>query len=125
MRRYSIISRILLILTVTTFTLAAPVSAQEKRQALEDVTTVLGKRGGEQGLEDILLETVFQSHLMKGDLGHVPPQEGVHLQNPAPPPEVPTPNPAEARVQEAHVPATPNPTGVDVPPQPQGAALPP
>jgi hypothetical protein len=51
MRRYNIVSRILLILTVITFTLAAPVLVQEKRQAWldvvhvpEDVITVLGKR---------------------------------------------------------------------------------
>src|SRR5712672_1697584 len=48
MRRYDIISGILLILSIIDFALAAPVSVQEKRQeTLKDVTTVLGKRGDE------------------------------------------------------------------------------
>jgi hypothetical protein len=60
MRRYDIISGILLILSIIDFALAAPVSAQEKRQEIdemvhistEDVTTVLGKRW-EEDLEKL------------------------------------------------------------------------
>ncbi|KAF8491694.1 hypothetical protein F5888DRAFT_964582 [Russula emetica] len=56
MRRYDIVvSGILLILSIIDFALAAPVLAQEKRQALvdvinipKDVITVLGKRGDEE-----------------------------------------------------------------------------
>jgi len=55
MRRYDIVSGILLILSIIDFALAAPVSAQEERRARvdvahvpKDVTTVLGKRGGEE-----------------------------------------------------------------------------
>ena len=58
MRRYDIVSRILFILAITDFALAAPVSVQEKRQPCvdimqmpNDVTAVLGKRAGEQAGE--------------------------------------------------------------------------
>ena len=50
MRRYNMVSWILLILTVITFALAAPVLVQDKRQAWVDVVhvpevvTILGKR---------------------------------------------------------------------------------
>ena len=44
MRRYDIVSLIPLILIIITFALAAPVQVQEKRQAPEDVITVLGKQ---------------------------------------------------------------------------------
>src|SRR5258708_36865384 len=54
MRRYIIVSGILLILSIIDFALAAPVLAQEKCQACvdvvgipEDAMTTLGKRGGE------------------------------------------------------------------------------
>ena len=55
MRRYDIVSRILLILSIIDFALAAPVLVQEKRQARVDVVqtprgmiTVLQKRGAEE-----------------------------------------------------------------------------
>ena len=55
MRRYDIVSGILLILSIIDFARAAPVLVQEKRQACvdvvhipKDVRTVLGKRGGEE-----------------------------------------------------------------------------
>ncbi|KAN0123272.1 hypothetical protein V8E52_003225 [Russula decolorans] len=55
MRRYDIVSGILLILSIIDFALAAPVLVQEKRQASvdvghipKDVITVLGKRGEEE-----------------------------------------------------------------------------
>ncbi len=55
MRRYNIVSRILLILSVIDFALAAPVLVQEKRQAYVDVVhtpgdaiTMWGKRGGSE-----------------------------------------------------------------------------
>jgi hypothetical protein len=55
MRRYDIVSGILLILSIIDFALAAPISAQEKRQTCvdvvnipKDVITVLGKRGEEE-----------------------------------------------------------------------------
>ena len=54
MRRYDIVSGILIILSIIDFALAAPVLAQEKRQAgvdalhiPRDVITVSGKRGDE------------------------------------------------------------------------------
>jgi hypothetical protein len=57
MRRYNIVSRIILILTVITFALAAPALVQDKRQACvdgvhlpKDVITVLGKRTLEEDL---------------------------------------------------------------------------
>jgi len=62
MRRYDIVSGILLILSTVDFALAAPVLVQEKRQACvdvvhipRDVITVLGKRGGEE-LENLAEE---------------------------------------------------------------------
>ena len=55
MRRYDIVSGILLILSIIDFALAAPVPVQEKRQTCvdvvhipKDVTTVLEKRGDEE-----------------------------------------------------------------------------
>ena len=55
MRRYDIVTGILLILSIVNFALAAPVLVQDKRQAHVDVekipegvTTVLGKRLGEE-----------------------------------------------------------------------------
>jgi hypothetical protein len=54
MRRYDIVSGILLILSIIDFAIAAPISVQEKRQTCvdvvnipKDVITVLGKRGEE------------------------------------------------------------------------------
>jgi hypothetical protein len=63
MRRYDIVSGILLILSITDFALAAPVLVQEKRQTSvdvvhipRDVITVLGRRGSEGGLEKLIEE---------------------------------------------------------------------
>jgi hypothetical protein len=61
MRRYDIVSEILLILSIIDFALAAPVLVQEKLQACVDVVhipraviTVLGKRGpGNEGLDKL------------------------------------------------------------------------
>jgi hypothetical protein len=62
MRRYDIVSGILLILSIIDFALAAPVLVQEKRQACvdvvhipKDVIPVLGKRGDEE-LEKLAAE---------------------------------------------------------------------
>ncbi|KAF8491697.1 hypothetical protein F5888DRAFT_964567 [Russula emetica] len=62
MRRYNIVSGILLILSMIDFTLAAPVLVQEKRQTFvdavhvlpKDVITVLGKRGEEDMWEEYI-----------------------------------------------------------------------
>jgi hypothetical protein len=66
MRRYGIVSGILLILSIITFALAAPVLVQEKCQACVDVVhiprdliTVLGERGGEE------LEKLAEEYLEK------------------------------------------------------------
>ena len=114
MRRYDIVSLIPLILTIVTFALAAPVQVQEKRQAPEDVITVLGKRTMD---EDFYM--VF-GNLRFDENGLVNPNPAaVHLQEPAPPPDVPLPNVAGAHVPppnvaEAHV-LPPNVVGVHVP----------
>ncbi|KAN0115599.1 hypothetical protein V8E52_006718 [Russula decolorans] len=64
MRRYDIVSGILLILSVIDFALAAPLLVQENHQACvdvvhipKDVITVLGKRGDEE------LEKLRQTHM--------------------------------------------------------------
>jgi hypothetical protein len=69
MRRYDIVSGILLILSIIDFALAAPVLVQEKRQACvgvvhipKDVIPVLGKRGDEE-LEKLLEE--FYNNMKK------------------------------------------------------------
>jgi hypothetical protein len=99
MRQYNIVSRILLLPAVITFTLAAPVLVQEKRQACvdvvhapEDVITVLEKRTREQDLH------MLWSGLTSYDNAWNP--AAAHLEHePAPPPNVPSPpNPAEAHV---------------------------
>ena len=83
------VSRILLIISVTTFALAAPVLVGEKRQAPEDMMAVLGKR------------------VLEGDLDAL--FEGWHYKNvfgdASLPPSLP--RPAEA---EVHV-SPPNPAG--------------
>jgi hypothetical protein len=98
MRRYNIASRIIPILTVITFALAAPALVQDKRQACvdavgvpEDVISVLRKRNRGQDLNMLLDSLRFLD-------------DGVHLHEPAPPPNVPPLNPAEVHVQEVHVP---------------------
>ena len=62
MRRYDIVSGVILTLSIIDFALAAPVLVQEKRQARvdvvnipKDVTTILGKRGDEE-LEKLVEE---------------------------------------------------------------------
>ncbi len=134
MRRHDIVSRTLLILTVITFALAAPVLVQEKRQACadevhvpRDVITVLGKRaagddlhmlwdgpwqfGNVLGKEE---EPVPEMHAPPPNLAGVP---EVH----APPPnlaeehvpEVSMPDLAEEHVAEVHA-SPPNQAGVRV-----------
>ena len=63
MRRYDTVFEILLILSIIDFALAAPVLAQEKRQAgvdalhiPKDVKTVLGKRGDTVTVDNLLDE---------------------------------------------------------------------
>jgi hypothetical protein len=70
MRRYSIVSGILLILPIIDFALAAPVLVQEKRQAgvdvlhtPEDTITMLGKRGDE--LNELWLKLLNEDHFAK------------------------------------------------------------
>ena len=123
MRRYNIVSRILLILTVITFALAAPALVQDKHQTCvdvvavpEDVITVLGKRTRE---EEMNLLWRYYNNVWRNRNPAV-----IHLQEPAPPPNVPPPNPAEVHVPEVHAPP-PNPAGVQVPEAhvpPQGPA---
>src|SRR6266566_3827373 len=116
MRRYNIVSRILLLLTVTTFALAVPVLVQEKRQSSvdevhvpENVITVLGKRTREQDL-DMLWDGLRYYENVWGNRNPA----GVHLHEPAPPPDVPPdvppPNPAEAHPEVQAPPQ--NPAGV-------------
>jgi hypothetical protein len=80
MRRYNIVSGILLILSIIDFALAAPVLVQEKRQAWvnvvhipKDVITVLGKRWDED-LKKLLREYF-------DNLGN--PEESGNLESPA------------------------------------------
>ena len=61
MRRYNIVSGILLILSIIGFALASPVLVQEKRQARvdvvhKDVITVSEKRGGTEDMEKLAEE---------------------------------------------------------------------
>jgi hypothetical protein len=72
MRRYYIVSGILLILPIIDFALAAPVLVQENRQAgvdvvhiSEDAITILGKRGNE--LDEVWLKYLnhFENHFAK------------------------------------------------------------
>jgi hypothetical protein len=116
MCRYNIVSRILLIITVITFALAAPALIQEKRQACvdgvhapEDVITVLRKRAREQ---DLWLDLDLGLTWYENAWGNLNPAD-VHLE-PAPPPRVPPPNPAEVRVPEVNMPPQ-NPAEVHVP----------
>jgi hypothetical protein len=96
-------SRIILILTIITFALAAPALAQEKRQVRvdavrvpEDVVTALGKRILEEDL-NVLWDGWWHYENVLGEsapppLPHVPPQipadsdrESVELEDDAPP----------------------------------------
>jgi hypothetical protein len=79
MRRYNIVSRILLILTVIAFALAAPVLVQDKHQARvdvvqlpEDVITVLGKRILEEDL-DVLWDGWWHYVNVLGEPAPLPP----------------------------------------------------
>ena len=115
MHRYNIISRILLILTISTFALAVPVLVQEKRQTPGDVIIVSGKRALVEDLDPLL----------EGLLLHDGNEEGAalpanSLQPAEPEVHVPPPNPAGA---DMHAPP-PNPAGADIhapPPNPAGA----
>jgi hypothetical protein len=90
----------ILILTVITFALADPVLVQEKRQAPEDVMmNMLGKRTREQDLDMLWDGLRYYEHVL-GNRN----QAGVHPQGPAPPPDVPAPDPAGVHVPEIHVP---------------------
>ncbi len=87
------------ILTVIAFALAAGVLVQEKRQAPEEVMmTTLGKRTREQDLDMLWDGLRYYEHLW-GNRN----QAGVHLRGPAPPPDVPAPDPAGVHVPEMHV----------------------
>lgn len=97
--------RILLILTVITFTLAAPALVQDKRQSCvdvvhtpEDVIPVLGKRTLE---EEMNMLWKYYNNVWRNRNPAV-----LHLQEPAlpVPPNVPPPNPAEMHVPDVHVP---------------------
>jgi hypothetical protein len=131
MHRHNIVPWILIILTVSTFALAAPVLIQEKRQSCvdevrvpRDVITVLGKRAqGDNvyllldGFENVLGEPVENVPLPNLPEEYVP---EVHAPQPnlpeEPVPEVHAPpqNLAEEPVQEVHAPP-PNLVGVHVP----------
>jgi hypothetical protein len=131
MRRHIIFSRIILILTVITFALAAPALVQEKRQAVhvpEDVVAILGKRTTREQDLDMLWDGLRYWEHVWGPLARVPLHEPVAPPNPAEVhvPQVPVapPNPAEVHVPEAHV-APPNPADVHVAPAaPQNPADP-
>ena len=70
MRRYYIVSGILLILPIIDFTVAAPVLIQEKRHVgvdvvhiPEDAITLLGKRGDADDLDELL--RIYEDHFAK------------------------------------------------------------
>ena len=131
MYRHNIVLWILIILTVSTFALAAPVLIQEKRQSCVDevhvprgVITVLGKRvqGDNVHLlldvfEDVLGGAVENMPLPNLVEEHVPevhaPQPNLP-EEPVPEAHAPPPNPAEEPVQEVYAPP-PNLVGVHVP----------
>ena len=82
MRRYGIVSRILFILSIIDFALAAPVLVQGKRQARIDVVhrpkimmTALSKRGWEPGELEKLVDDIFNTGIKPIDSsdGHAPP----------------------------------------------------
>jgi hypothetical protein len=117
MRRYNIVraSRILLILTVITFALAAPAPVQNKRRAYvdmvhvpEDVITVLRKRMDEEFEMWRLYEEVLKDQDPPAiHLPNLPPANPAKvLEVHAPPPnvQVPPPNPSEVHVPEVDAP---------------------
>ena len=116
MHRYNVVSWTLLILTVITFALAAPVLVQEKRQACvdvmqvpKDVITVLEKRARDQDLEWLWNE--FGLRYQENVQGNL--DQAVHPEL-APPPNAPPPNPADVQEPEIHAPP-PNPAEAQVP----------
>jgi hypothetical protein len=117
MRRYNIIPRILLILTVSTFALAAPVLVQERRQSGVDEVHVPRAVLGKRALSDYVRFMVDGFENMEGPAEdeplpnlaeeHVPeayaPQPNLP-EEPVPEVHVPPPNLAEEPVQEVHAP---------------------
>ena len=119
MRRYDIVSGILLVLSIIDFALAAPVLVQEKRQAgvdvvhiPKDVITVLGKRTDEQLPK--LMEQLF--------MGKTEESAGAHASSSSAPPgpghvstdvaQAPEPNPASSEPWSTHwQPPSPTPSG--------------
>jgi hypothetical protein len=93
MRRYNIVSRIILIPTVIAFALAAPVLVQEKRQACVDVMyvpdmiTVLGKRALDEDL-NVLWDGLWHYENVWGNRNPVAvhPQELAEMHAPPPSP---------------------------------------
>jgi hypothetical protein len=63
MRRYYVVSGILLVLPIIDFAVTAPVLVQEKRQASVDAITMLGKRGDE--LNWLRLTKYFENYFPK------------------------------------------------------------
>ena len=113
MRRYEMLSGILFILSIIEFGLAAPVSAQEKRQPCidmipNDVTAVLGKRAGEVDDIEKLIEKYF-----------TPGQEPIESSDASASPSSAPPGPdhGSANVAQAPMPA-PNPAPSTANPDP-------
>ena len=126
MPRYNTVFRILLILAVIPFALAAPVLVQEKREACidkvripRDVMTVLGKRVVGNDLHMLWFGPWRLGNLW-GEPEHeddeplldFPDQAGVHM--PGMHAHAPQPNPAEVRIPEVQAPQ-PNLAEVPVP----------
>ena len=88
------VSRTVLVLTAFTSILSAPIPVQEERQVPNEVITVLGKRVGEQDLYIMFGNLRFDENGLAA----------VHLQEPAPPLNMPPPNAAGAHVQDVPVP---------------------
>ena len=127
MRRNNTVSRILLILTLSAFALAAPVLVQERRQSCVNEVhvprAVLGKRalsdhlrfmldgfeGMEGPAEDEQLPNLAEEHMLAE---HAPPPGPP--EEPVPEEHAPQPNVAEEPVPEVH-PPPPNQAGEHVP----------
>ena len=121
MRRYGIVSGILLILSIIDFALAEPVLVQEKRQSCvdvvhipRDVIAVLGKRGEVGDWLDLMWDKYFKT---SGKL--VEPSDAHASSNSAPPGpdlgstnvvQAPPPNPASS---DAHASSSSAPLGPD------------
>jgi hypothetical protein len=96
MRRFYIVSGILLILSTIDFAIAAPVLEQEKRQTgvdvmhiLEDVVTTLGKRGDK--LEELFRS--YEAYITRLEESSAPRPENEVKQLPPSVPEIPPTNP--------------------------------